>query len=315
MRLITLGTGSGKPTLKRNVSAMAAVWEAEWILFDCGEGTQIQVMRAGLHPSRLSAIFITHLHGDHFNGLAGLLSTMGLDRRERPLVVVGPPGLSEYLALMAKLKALYVSYPLEVRQFGPTSFKSSKGAAEHSASPVLVYESDKYTVTAMPLEHRVFDLGYRVEEAARPGRFDLERARALGIPEGPLFGRLQSGEVIELPGGRVISPSEVLGPPRHGKTIAYCADTRPCSGGRRLAREVDLLVHEATFAEDRTAEAASYGHSTAAQAAAVAKDSRAHRLLITHISARYADARPSLEEARLVFPQTTLAEDLLEIEV
>src|SRR5215510_4491766 len=123
-RVVTLGTGSGKPTLKRSVSAVAVAWEAEWILFDCGESTQVQVMRIGLHSSRLRAIFITHLHGDHFNGLAGFLSTMGLDRREEELVVVGPPGIREYLTLLRRLKILYVAYPLDVREFGAASFRN-----------------------------------------------------------------------------------------------------------------------------------------------------------------------------------------------
>jgi ribonuclease Z len=323
MRIITLGTGSGKPTLRRNVSAMAVAWDGQWILFDCGEGSQIQVMKSGLHPSRLSAIFITHLHGDHFNGLAGFLSTMGLDRRESPLVVVGPPGINDYIELLGRLKTLYVSYPLEVRELGLSEFQKprqrgpagDRGPAPTLESPLIVYESEKFVVKALPLEHRIFDIGYRVEEPAKPGRFDVDRAHQLGIPVGPLFGRLQSGSEVRLADGTVIRPSDVLGPERPGNKIAYCTDTRPCQSSRVLAQEVDLLVHEATFADDLADEAVAYGHSTAAQAAAIAKESRARRLLITHISARYADSRRLLEEARQVFPETVLAEDLMELEV
>ncbi|MFL6213518.1 MAG: ribonuclease Z [Blastocatellia bacterium] len=303
MKVIPLGTSSGKPTLRRNVSATAVVRDGEWLLFDCGEGTQTQIARARLNPSRLVAIFITHLHGDHFNGLSGLLSTMGLDRRVRGLILVGPVGIREYLDTLARLKILYVNYPLEVREF----------AAMKAVTPV--YEASDYFVAARPLDHRIFTLGYRLEERDRPGRFDLERARALGIPEGPLYRKLQLGEDVQLSDGRIIHSSEVVGPPRPGKAIAYCTDTRPFAGTVELARGVDLIIHEATYTDDMAYEARDYGHSTAAQAAQIARDAEARRLLITHFSTRYADVAPLHEEARAVFPETLLAQDLMEIDV
>lgn len=303
MRVIPLGTSSGKPTLKRNVSALAVAREGEWLLFDCGEGTQTQIARAGLNPSRLVAIFITHLHGDHFNGLSGLLSTMGLDRRTRELTLVGPPGISEYLDTLARLKILFVNYPLEVKEIGPVK------------EPKIVYEAAEYAVSTHPLDHRLFALGYRVQERPRPGRFNLERARELGVPEGPMFRRLQLGEDVQLGDGRVVQSSEVLGPPREGKAVAYCTDTRPFDGTIKLARNVDLLIHEATYTEELTAEAHEYGHSTAAQAARIARDAGARRLLITHYSTRYPDVTPLVEESRAVFPDTILAQDLVEVEV
>jgi ribonuclease Z len=303
MRIIPLGTSSGKPTLKRNVSALAVAREGEWLLFDCGEGTQTQITRAGLNPTRLTAIFITHLHGDHFNGLSGLLSTMGLDRRTRDLTLVGPQGIREYLDTLARLKILFVNYPLEIKEY--SSMREL----------TLVYEAADYTVSAYPLDHRIFDIGYRIQERRRPGRFNLEQARALGIPEGPLFGRLQAGEDVHLDDGRIIHPSDVLGPPRSGKSIAYCTDTRPFAGSVELARDVDLLIHEATFTQELTEEAREYGHSTAAQAGRIAQDSNARQLLITHFSTRYPDATPLLEEARTVFSNTIMAQDLVEVEV
>src|SRR5262245_17642797 len=223
MRVIPLGTVSGKPTLTRNVSALAVVREGEWLRFDCGEGTQMQVMRAGLSPRRLSAIFITHLHGDHFNGLAGFVSTMALGRRERGLTLVGPPGIREYIDTLARLKIIFLSYDLEIREFGPAEFKnvreaSSAGVVNQSR---VVYETDDYQVSSLPLDHRVFAIGYRIEERPRAGRFDLVRARQLGIPEGPLFGRLQSGHAIQLPNGRIVQPNDVLGPERPGLKVAY----------------------------------------------------------------------------------------------
>ncbi|HXG66978.1 MAG TPA: ribonuclease Z [Blastocatellia bacterium] len=305
MKVIPLGTSSGKPTLKRNVSALAVVREGEWLLFDCGEGAQMQIARAGLSPSRLSTIFITHLHGDHFNGLAGLLSTMGMDRRERGLTLIGPPGINEYLDVLAKLRILFVNYPLEVREFD----------AELVGAGVIVYEAEQYFVQARPLDHRIYALGYRIEERPKPGRFDVERARELGIPVGPLYGRLQSGQDVRLEDGRVIHPSDVLGPPRPGKVVAYCTDTRPCAAAAALGSDADLLIHEATYTEELSEEARHYGHSTGAQAAAIARKAGAKRLLLTHFSSRYPDVTPIFEEARAIFPQAILAQELAEVEV
>lgn len=301
MKVIPLGTSSGKPTLKRGLSALAVVCEREWFLFDCGEGTQMQIARAGLSPSRLTAIFITHLHGDHFNGLAGLLGTMGLDRRAQELTLVGPAGIREYLDTLARLKTLYVEYPLIVREFSSINQLTA------------VYEGLDSRVSAHALDHRVFALGYRIEGFPKPGRFNLDRARELGVPEGPMFGVLQSGSSVKLEDGRVVEPGEILGPERAGKSVAYCLDTRPCASSIELARGVDLLIHEATYTEDLSDEARRYGHSTAAQAAGTALQAEARRLLITHFSTRYPDATPLLDEARAVFAETTLAQELLEV--
>lgn len=322
MKVIPLGTSSGKPTLSRNVSAMAVVREGEWLLFDCGEGTQTQIARAGLSPSRLSAIFITHFHGDHFNGLAGLLSTMGMDRRERPIAIVGPCGLRQYLDMLARLKILYVSYPTTIRELSPADFNRNQSGesgdtadAFDNSGLLTVHDRSEYFVSACPLNHRIFATGFRVEERPRPGRFNLERAMELGIPAGPLYGRLQSGNEITLEDGRVIKPSDVLGQPRPGKVVAYCTDTRPCEGSIALGRDADLLIHEATYTEELAEEASEFGHSTSAQAARIAKRARARRLMITHFSTRYPDARPLLEEAIEVFPETVMARELIEVEV
>jgi ribonuclease Z len=312
LKIIPLGTSSGKPSLSRNVSSLAITGEGEWWLFDCGEGAQMQIAKAGLSFHRLAGIFITHLHGDHFNGLPGLLATMGLDRRERELVLAGPPGISEYLETLSRLKILFVNYPLKLRELAASSFRlTQSGLAEAE----VVYDADRYLISARPLDHRIFAIGYRIEEKEKPGRFNLERARELGIPEGPLYGQLQSGCEVRLADGRTIQPSEVLGPPRRGKAVAYCLDTRPCATAVELARGVDWLIFEATYTRDLSEEAHAYGHSTAEQAAQIAREAAAQRLLITHISPRYADARPLLAEAREVFKSTTLAADLLEIEV
>lgn len=305
--MIPLGTSSGKPTLKRNVSALAIAREGEWLLFDCGEATQTQVIRAGLSPQRLTAIFITHLHGDHFNGLPGFLSTMGMDGRQRELTLIGPVGVREYLDTLTRLKVAYINYPLILREYG------REDLPRDTLTPV--YETSQYTVWSCPLDHRIYAMGYRVGEKPRPGKFDLERAQELGIPPGPLYGKLQSGQAIQLADGRVIHPTDVLGEERAGKAAAYCTDTRPCAAGVTLGREVDLLIHEATYTDDLRDEAHHYGHSTAAQSAGVASEASAGRLLLTHFSSRYADATPLLEEAQAIFPNSILAQDLLEIEV
>jgi len=307
LKIIPLGTSSGKPTLRRNVSALAVVGEGEWWLFDCGEGAQMQIARAGLSPQKLAGIFISHLHGDHFNGLPGLLSSMALDNREKPLVLVAPVGVGEYLDLLADLKICYVNYPLNLLEFSGKSFAEQPQA--------LVYESPRLTIVTRPLDHRVFALGFRLEEKVKPGRFNLERARALGIPAGPLYSQLQSGKSVTLADGRVIQPSEVLGEPRPGKVVSYCLDTRPCPNAVKLAENADWLIHEATFTEDQVEESHHFGHSTAVQAAEIAAEARAKRLLITHFSSRYTDVRVLVDEARAVFPETFAAEDLAEFEV
>lgn len=302
-----MGTSSGRPTPARNVSALAVSAEGEWWLFDCGEGTQMQIVRAGLSFHRLSGIFITHLHGDHFNGLPGLLSTMALDRRQWPLTLVGPPGMSEYLETLGKLRILFYNYPVKLIELGAASFIEG--------SEILCYESEKHTVVTRPLDHRIFALGYRLAERDRPGRFKLDRAVDLGIPAGPLFGKLQSGHAITLDDGRTIEPDEVLGPRRKGASIAYCLDTRPCVNAQALAQDVDWLIYEATYTADLTEEAAAYGHSTALQAAEVASKARASNLLITHFSSRYPDPSVLLTEARSRFENTSMAEDLKPIEL
>ena len=302
-----MGTSSGRPTPARNVSALAISTEGEWWLFDCGEGTQSQILRAGLSFHRLSGIFITHLHGDHFNGLPGLLSTMALDRRERPLTLVGPPGIGEYLETLGKLRILFYNYPVKLIELGSASFNES--------SEILCYESEKYTVVTRPLDHRIFALGYRLAQRDRPGRFNLDRAVELGIPAGPLFGKLQSGQSVTLDDGRTIEPIEVLGAPRKGTSIAYCLDTRPCANAIALANNVDWLIYEATYTAELTEEAAAYGHSTALQAAETADTAGASNLLITHFSSRYPDPSVLLAEARTHFAKTSMAEDLKPVEL
>ncbi|MBV9494114.1 MAG: ribonuclease Z [Acidobacteria bacterium] len=287
VRVVFLGTGSATPSRERNVAAMAIAFDGRTLLFDCGEATQHQLMRSDLAPSSIEAIFITHLHGDHLYGLPGLIATLGLYGRERLLPIYGPPGLRRFLAALPYPGAPY-------------------GVEVHEAADCF---GDGYRVVHRLLDHTVPCFGYSFLEDDRPGRFDVESARALGVPEGPLFGALQRGSAVTLPSGRVIEPASVVGPTRPGRRIVYCTDTRPCAASIELARDADLLVHEATYGDDMAAEAAPRGHSTAAEAARIAKAAGVRQLVLTHFSARYRDVAPLLADAQAVFPASEVAAD------
>jgi ribonuclease Z len=293
-----LGTGSGTPTLTRNLACVAVQRAGELILFDCGEAAQIQYRRAGLPFGKLTAICISHLHGDHVTGLLGLLMSLQMADRMAPLRLYGPPGLEEYVRCCRRALHTAFAYRLEVVE---------------ARGPRLLWEAGEYSVQCRPLEHRLFCLGFALEERTRPGRFQLERARELGVPEGPLFGRLQRGETVVLPDGREVRADQVLGPPRRGLKLAYCTDTRPSAATIELARGADLLIHEGTFAADMEAEANAKGHSTVVQAAEIARRADVRRLALTHISPRYADSGMLREQARAVFADSVVVDDLTRI--
>lgn len=299
MKWIVLGTSSGHPTTRRNVSAGALAREGEWMLFDCGEGTQHQLLRADLRPSRMRYIFITHMHGDHVLGLPGLLGTLNLARHDRTVTIFGPPGLDRFLRDVFRSIYFRPTFPLEV----------------HDIDAGEILDAGPFTVEARRLNHRVTAFGYAAQERPRPGTFRVDDAVRLGIPAGPLYGRLQRGESITLEDGRTIEPSEVVDPDRPGLRVAYCTDTGPSKEAVELARGADLLVHEATYTLDMRDDAELRGHSTAAGAACVARDASVRQLLITHFSPRYEDVTPLLNEARTVFPNTIAARDLLEVRI
>jgi ribonuclease Z len=295
-----LGTGGGVPSLERNLPCVAVQRQGELFLFDCGEAAQIQYRRAGLGFAPLRAICITHLHGDHVTGLMGLLMSLGMADRTEPLELFGPPGLGEYLRCNKKALGTAFGYPVELRE---------------DAGPTVFLRTDSYRLMAAPLDHRGLCLGFRLEELPRPGRFDLATARAIGVPEGPLFGQLQRGEAVTLPDGRVIEPDQVLGPSRPGASMAYCTDTRPCNTALELARDVDFLIYEGTFEAGMAAEARKKGHSTVADAARIAREAGVGELVITHLSPRYGNTDFLLEQARAIFPNTRIARDLAKFEL
>lgn len=297
-----LGTSAARPTVERNVSGLAVHREGETLLFECGEGTQRQMMRYGVSFA-LSEIFFTHFHADHFLGVIGLIRTLGLQGRPEPLFLYGPKGAKKVLTTAMQLGVERVPFPIEI--------------AEVRAGDTVKGNRDGYDISAFPTEHGGGpSIGYLLKEHARRGRFDVEKARALGVPEGPLWGKLTKGEEISLSNGQTVKPSDLVGPARSGRLVVFTGDTRPCAATVDAAQGADLLIHEATFGEEERERARDTGHSTAKEAAQVALASKAKRLVLSHVSARYSISADELvKEAREVFPNVSCAKDGLEVDV
>lgn len=298
LKITFLGTSGTIPSVERNPSSILLNYNGERILFDCGEGTQRQMMRAKTGFKRLNNIFITHLHTDHFIGLFGLLETMSLnDRKERLNVYTPNP---TFLSTMFRLFGYHnFEFPIEV----------------HGVEDGKLFDFGNFSVMAFKTKHIIESYGYAFIEKPRPGKFNRERAEKLGIPPGPLYSKLVRGESVEV-GGRVIKPEEVVGEPRPGRKIVYTGDTRPIDKIAEIAKNADILIHDASFTHDLLDWAKETKHSTAREAAEIALKARVKKLVLMHISARYSkDSSPLLEEAREIFPNTVVAEDFLEIEV
>jgi ribonuclease Z len=294
-----LGTSAAVPTVERNVAALMLQREGESLLFDCGEGTQRQLMRYGAGFT-INDVFFTHFHADHILGLSGLLRTMGLQGRTAPLHLYGPRGAARQLSPLILLGMERPRFPVEI----------------HDLSPDQVCARGDYAIVTAPAAHRGECLAYALVEEERLGRFDPDHARELGIPEGPLWGRLHRGETVTLADGRTIAPTELVGAPRSGRRVVVSGDTAPSPAIVALAQGADLLIHEATFAEDERERARETRHSTAREAAEVAARAGVRRLALTHVSARYSqNSSGLLEEARAVFDETVVARDGMVIEV
>jgi ribonuclease Z len=271
---------------------------AEVWLFDCGEGTQHQFLRSDLRISQIRRIFITHMHGDHIFGLMGLLASCGLAGNPQQIDIYGPPDLDQYLKASRRYSQTHFSYPINV----------------HTVSPGLVFEDEEFAVTCTPLKHRVPAFGYRIAEKDRPGHFDVEKAKALGIPSGPIYGRLKRGETVTLENGRKINGKTLCGPTEIGRKVVYCTDTVFSENAVKLAQDADVLIHEATFAHQEAELAFQRLHSTSTMAAQTALAADVKTLIMTHFSPRYApgnaiEIKDLLTEAQAIFPNTKLASD------
>jgi len=300
LRVIFLGTGGSVPTQKRGLPAILIRRQNEQLMFDCGEGVQRQMIKTkgGFH--RKMKVFITHMHGDHILGLPGLMQTMAMLGRDKKLEIYGPPGLERFLEGIKETVQFVLTFPVEVHEIGEAG---------------IVCDEEEYTVEAAWGDHVIPNLAYAFAEKPRPGRFYLKKAKALGVPEGPLWSKLQRGQQVKLPNGRIAVPKDVLGPSRRGRKIVYTGDTRPFKGLARLSENADLLIHDATLADDLAERAKEDGHSTPSQAAQTAKEAKARQLVLTHVSARYDDSSELLEQARVIFKNTNVAEDFMTIEI
>lgn len=299
LHVIFLGTAGSLPTPERNPSAVLVNREGELTLFDCGEGTQRQMMRARTGMMRLNHIFLTHLHADHILGLPGLLETMAFQGREQPLTIAGPLNTIRLVETFSSI--CYFGRDFEVRAM--------------ELDPGDVVRMDGCQVEAIETQHSVPSLGYCLKEDPRLGKFNREAAIALGIPPGPLFGKLQHGQNVEID-GKTIRPDQVMGRPRTGRKIIYTGDTRPCRSVEIASHNADLLIHDGALAEDMADWARETRHSTAGEAAALAKRAGVRKLIITHISSRYSEnISPILNDARKFFENTLVADDLMKVEI
>jgi len=295
--IVFLGTSGSVPTANRAPTSLLVRRGGERLLIDCGEGTQRQLLRSGVGLVELREVFVTHFHADHYLGLPGMLKTFALRGREAPLTIYGPPGLVQLVDTLRRI-------------FGRLTFRLELVELE----PGQALDRDGYRITTFAVRHAVTGLGYALVEAPRPGRFDIDAARALGVPEGPLWGRLQHGEAVSVPDGARVAPEQVLGPPRPGRKVVLSGDTRPTRSVLEVAIEADLLVHEATFGAEEAERAEETGHSTAADAAELARVAGVRMLALTHLSNRYFGPE-ILREARAIFPDTVVPRDFDIIDV
>lgn len=305
MQLEFLGTGAGSPSKQRNVSSIAlrlleernAIW-----LFDVGEATQHQILNTTIRPRKIEKIFITHLHGDHIFGLPGLLSSRSFQGGNEPLTIYGPVGIKRFVTTALQISESRLSYPLHFVEI------------DHEGE---VFHDQGFTVTAKKLDHKIACYGYRVVEADHPGELQVDKLRALNIPSGPVYGQLKAGKEVTLADGRTVNGRDFIGAPQKGRIVTICGDTRKTANAVELARDADVLVHESTFAKDEAKLARSYYHSTSLQAAEIAKRAGVKRLLLNHISARYAGraAYQLAYQVRDVFPATRVVNDFDVVEI
>jgi ribonuclease Z len=298
LQVIFLGTAGSVPTITRSLPAVAIRRKGELILFDCGEGVQRQMVKAGLGFNKKMKVFVTHMHGDHMLGLPGLIQTMSLLDRTKKLEIYGPTGLNDFIEAFEGTVRFTLTFTLEITEIEEAG---------------LVCEDKEYEVYAALADHSAPALAYSFMEKPRPGRFYPEKAKALGVPEGELWSKLQHGSVARLPDGRVVEPEEVVGPPRLGRKLVYTGDSRASKTIVELAEKADLLIHDCTFDDELAERAEEDGHSTPSQAAKTARKAKVKRLILTHISARYKTPDLLLKQAKKTFSNVDAAEDFMTI--
>lgn len=304
MELIFLGTGAGLPSKERNVSAIALsllqdlnnVW-----LFDCGEATQHQILHTTIKPRKINRIFISHLHGDHIFGLPGLLSSRSFQGGNEPCTVYGPKGIREYIEINLKISCTHLSYPLHIIEF-------TEGT---------LFENDSFKVECKKLDHGIPSYGFRITEKDKLGNLLVDKLTDMGIKPGPIYQQIKESEQITLKNGQVIQRKDVIGENKPGRVVVILGDTRHTMQNKSFVKNADVLVHEATFRHDKHELAQKYFHSTTTEAASVAKAGHVKKLVLTHISARYQKEEYPilLEEAQMIFPETTLAKDFYKLRI
>ena len=305
MEILFLGTGAGVPAKSRNVTSIALKLLAErnsiW-LFDCGEATQQQILHTTLKPRKIDKIFITHLHGDHIFGLPGLISSRSFQGGESPLTIYGPKGIKNFVLTSLKVSGTHLRFQLKFNEL------------EESG---IVFEDSQFKVSCLPLEHGIESFGYRIEESDHQGSLQVEKVKKIGIPFGPLYGRLKNGETITLSDGRSFNGQDFIGETQKGRIVTILGDTKKTNNSIVLAKDADVLIHESTFEGSDQKMARDYNHSTNIDAARVAKEANVKQLLLTHISARYLgkDVVALEKEAQQYFKQTSVVKDFEEFNI
>lgn len=300
MEVIFLGTAASIPTVARALPSVVIKRKNEILMFDCGEGVQRQMIKARVGFHKKMKIFVSHMHGDHVLGLPGLLQSMSLLDRTLKLEVYGPVGIRSFIEAIQKTVQFVLTFPVEIYEIDREG---------------TICEEREYQVQAARTDHVIPSLAYALIEKPRPGKFNPEKAKALGVPEGPLWSRLQQGEKVKTSAGKVVKPDQVVGALRPGRKIAYSGDTRSTKSLVRLSENADLLIHEATLEDELLERARQDGHSTPSQAAETAKKAKVKRLMLTHLSSRYKSSERLLEQAKKIFANVDVAEDFMKIEV
>jgi ribonuclease Z len=298
MKLVFLGTSAAQPTENRGMTCICLVLDKEILMFDAGEGAQVAFHKAKLGWNKKMKIFVTHLHGDHCVGVLGLLQTMSLQSRTEPIEIYGPKGIEEFIAANLKILNFGLTFPVKI-----STIKEG-----------VVLDDDAYIIHTCEAEHSIPAFSYVFHEKEKPGRFYPEKAKSLGIPEGKLWHELQRGNEVKV-GNKVFKPSDVCGEKRPGKKIGISGDTRPTKKLEEFFKKCDYLTFDSSYADELKEKAVDYYHSTAKEAAQLAKNAKVSNLILTHFSTRYDDTEPLLKEAKTIHGSVIAAEDLLEIEI